>query len=554
MIPTEEQIRKAALRNAYLHDGRADFKSVINKIMGEFPDARKAGKEVSSLVRSVVENINSMGPSAVTEAALKEIPELNEPKKREQEHRLPDLEGAENGVVMRLAPSPSGPLHIGHSRMAILNDEYVKRYGGTLILRIEDTNPSNVALDAYDLIPQDLEWLGVKIHETIIQSERMKIYYDEARKLISEGHMYICECAQEEFRDSKLASKACPHRDTSPEENLEKFEKMISGSYAQGEASAVIKTDLNHPNPSIRDWIAFRVREETHPRTGKTYFAYPLMNFSVAVDDHYLGLTHVLRGKDHLNNTEKQGYIFRYLKWKLPRYYHHGLVNIPGTLLHTTPIREGIRNGTYTGWDDVCLGTLLAMKKRGYQPQTFRKYWINSGVHEIDSEFSWDIFNSINREAIDHEAKRLWFVSNPRELKVTGSVNLRSKAPFHPGNPELGIRSYELGDEPVLSISDQDWNSIEQGEKFRLKDLCNVIREGDSIKYSDNDHSGIKGMKIVQWNPPGSPLFRVLKPDGTVDKGRIEPLSKEVSGISQFERYAYVNLSAGHEEGYYLHK
>lgn len=553
MIPTEDEVRLAALRNAYLHEGKADFKAVINKMMGEFPDARKAGKEVSALVKSVVDQINSMDPSAVRDAALRELPDLNEPKKREQEHRLPELDGAENGVVMRLAPSPSGPLHIGHSRMAILNDEYVKRYGGKLILRIEDTNPSNVELEAYDLIPRDLDWLDVSVQETVIQSERMKTYYEIARKLIEKGDLYVCECSQEKFKQSKLASLACPDREVSPEENISRFEKMINGGYAHGEASAVVKTDLNHPNPSIRDWIAFRVREETHPRTGKTYFTYPLMNFSVAVDDHLLGLTHVLRGKDHLNNTEKQSYIFKYLRWKLPRYYHHGLVHIPGAILHTTPIKKGIKTGTFSGWDDVSLGTLLAMKRRGYQPQTFRTYWINSGVREIDSEFSWDIFNSINREAVDHYAKRLWFVRDPHELKIFGSRSLKSTAPFHPGNPNLGVRTYVLGDEPVISVPTEDWDSVKEEEKFRLKDLCNVIRKGSTIRYVDNDHSNIKGIRILQWTPQGSPPFRVFKPDGTIDSGNIEPLVKGVSGISQFERYAYVNIGES-DTGYFLHK
>ncbi|EQD35953.1 glutamyl-tRNA synthetase, partial [mine drainage metagenome] len=173
----------------------------------------------------------------------------------------------------------------------------------------EDTNPSNIDLDSYHLIPEDLEWLDVKVHEIVIQSKRMDLYYKEAGRLIGMGKMYICECSQADFKNYKLNSMACPHRERDPATNMEAFEKMISGAFRKGDVSAVVKTDLNHPNPSIRDWIAFRVKEETHPLTGKTYFAYPMMNFSVAVDDHYLDLTHVIRGKDHLNNTEKQSYI-----------------------------------------------------------------------------------------------------------------------------------------------------------------------------------------------------------------------------------------------------
>ena len=554
LLPDEETVLKIALRNAYLHEGKADFKSVINHIMGEFPDARRSGKEVSSIVANIVKMINEMPPSDVSKKALDLMPDLLIKEKKVQEHHLPDLERVEGEVYMRLAPSPSGPLHIGHSRMAILNDEYVKRYGGKLFLRIEDTNPANIDLDAYEMIPHDLEWLDVRIHEIIVQSRRMDLYYKEARKLIANGHMYICECEQKRFKELKLQSMPCPHRNRSPEENLEKFDRMLNGGFKHGEVSAVVKTDLNHPNPSIRDWIAFRVKEETHPLTGKTFFAYPMMNFSVAVDDHYLNLTHVIRGKDHLNNTEKQSYIFNYNEWKKPVYYHYGMVRIPGAMLKTSLMKKGIREGKYSGWDDIRLFTLRSMRKRGYRQDAIRKYWVNSGMREIDSEFSWEIFNSINRDMIDGSAKRLWFVPGPRKVKILGDIHLKSSAPFHPGNPSLGQRIYDLGTEPDIYITSNDWNSLNEGEKFRLKDLCNVIKKGENLAYSDNSHDSIRNMKIIHWAPDGSHDFTVERPDGNNDSGRIEPLVSEVTGISQFERYGYVNISNNKITGYFLHK
>ena len=553
MLPDESEIRKIALRNAYMHEGKADLGAVINKIMGQYPDARSRGKEISAQVTAIVREINSSDSRKIMEEAVSLLPELAIKEKHVQEHRLPDLADVTGEVRMRLAPSPSGPLHVGHSRMAILNDEYVQRYGGKLYLRIEDTNPSNIDLDAYHLIPEDLEWLGVKIHEIVVQSKRMNIYYREAKKLIERGSMYICECEQSDFKNLKLQSKACPHRERSPETNMAAFEKMISGGYSKGTVSAVVKTDLNHPNPSIRDWIAFRVKEETHPLTGKTYFAYPMMNFSVAVDDHYLDLTHVIRGKDHLNNTEKQSYIFHYMGWKKPHYYHYGLVHIPGTILKTSIIKKGIRDGTYSGWSDIRLGTLLTMKRRGYRPETFRKYWVGSGMREIDSEFSWEIFNSINREIIDPDARRLWFVPNPTRLKIQGSSELKSSAPFHPGNPSLGERTYSLGSEPEIFIPEKDWLSIRENERFRLKDLCNVIRTPTGIRYADNSHEDLKKIRIVQWTPSDSSDFIVKKPDGSIDRGKIEPLFSKVKGVSQFERYGYVNIDPEKRVGYYLH-
>lgn len=554
MLPDELEIRKIALRNAYLHEGRADLGSVINKIMGEYPEARAKGREVSALVSSVVKEINSRDKQKVMDEAVSLLPELAVREKHVQEHRLPDLEDVKGEVRMRLAPSPSGPLHVGHSRMAILNDEYVKRYGGKLFLRIEDTNPSNIDLDSYHLIPEDLEWLDVKVHEIVIQSERMDLYYKEARRLIEMGKMYICECTQSDFKNFKLNSAACPHRGRDPGTNMEGFEKMISGAFRKGGVSAVVKTDLNHPNPSIRDWIAFRVKEETHPLTGKKYFAYPMMNFSVAVDDHYLDLTHVIRGKDHLNNTEKQSYIFTYLKWKKPHYYHYGMVHIPGAILKTSLIKKGIRDGTYSGWSDIRLQTLLAMKKRGYRPETFRKYWVNSGMREIDAEFSWEIFNSINKEIVDPLAKRLWFVPQPVRLKIAGGRDMKSRTPFHPGDPGQGERVYQLDPEPEVYIPGKDWLSISDNERFRLKDLCNVTRKNNGLVYADNSHEDLKKIRIIQWSPGDSPDFTVEKPDGTVDDGKIEPLFSKVKGIAQFERYGYVNLDPEGKKGYYLYK
>ncbi len=554
MPPEHDEIRKIALRNAYLHEGVADFKSVMNKIMGEFPEARSRYRETSEIVKSIVDEVNMSPKERVMEIAIAEIPELAVKEKRTQEHRLIDLADVTGEVRMRLAPSPSGPLHIGHSRMAILNDEYVKRYGGRLFLRIEDTNPANIDLDAYDMIPEDLDWLGVHVDEIVIQSKRMDFYYSIAKKLILSSHMYICECSQQEFKSLKLQSKECPHRTSDPETNMEKFERMISGGYSQGQVSAVVKTDLNHPNPSIRDWIAFRVKEETHPLSGKTYFAYPMMNFSVAVDDHDESLTHVIRGKDHLNNTEKQSYIYRYMKWKPPHYYHYGLVHIPGVMLKTSLMKKGIREGKYTGWSDIRLATFRAMKLRGYRPETFRRYWIESGMHETDSEFSWDIFNSFNRELVDRDAKRLWFVPNPTQMRILGSGDLRSNAPFHPGNPSLGTRKYHIGKDPEVSLPGKDLSGMKDGEKFRLKDLCNVALENGSLRYIDNSHENLRGMKIIQWAPAGSGAFCVEKPDGSSDCGLIEPLVSEVKGVTQLERYGYVNLSADGKKGYFLHK
>ena len=546
------EIRKHAIANALGHDGKANTGSVVSHLLGSNPELRNQVGSLMPLINEIVNSVNNMSLEDQSKIARQEFPEvLEKPDRKPQEHHLPDLRNHEGRVVMRLAPSPSGPLHIGHSRMAILNDEYVKRYGGDLILRIEDTNPANIDPFAYEQIPRDLEWLGVNVTKTVIQSDRMEIYYEEARKLIRLGKLYACTCKTEDFKNNLLKSIACQHRDSNAEENIDSFERAVSGSTKEKSVAFVVKTDLDHPNPSVRDWIAFRILDTPHPRHGRKYHLYPLMNFSVAVDDHLLGLTHVIRGKDHINNTEKQKYIFRYNNWKLPEYYHYGLVDFPDVILKTSIIKKGIQAGQYSGWDDIRLGTLMAFRKRGFRKETFRKYWIDSGMREIDSEFSKEIFNSINRSFIEPVTPRIFFVRNPVLKKISGSPETRVELPNHPTNKEMGSRSYTIPSNPVIAIASEDWESLAEDSIIRLKDYCNIRKKGEEALFHSKEL--VKGVQIVQWVYDPKMEFTVYKPDGEKDSGYVENYLAESIGLYQFERYGFVNV-ASDREGYYLHR
>ncbi len=544
------EIRKQAIKNAYLHHGKAEFSSVISKLIAENPDIKKNIKSIMEDVKSEISRVNSLSIEEINRIVREEFPEVMIREKKDEKHELPELENVAGKVVMRMAPSPSGPLHIGHSRMAILNDEYVRRYGGELILRIEDTNPENIDIEAYDLIPQDLNWLGVHVTKKVIQSSRMDIYYNIAREMIRKGFLYILEKDQELFRELKLKSIAAEERSYSPETNEEKFDRLLSGYYDEGEAAVVMKTDLNHPNPSVRDWIAFRINTSPHPLTGSKYSLYPTMNFSVSVDDHLLGLTHVIRGIDHLVNTEKQKYMFEANKWKIPEYFHYGFISIPDTILKTSVIKQGIKSGKYSGWDDIRLGTIMALKKRGYRPEAFRKYWINSGMRESNATFSWEIFNSINREIIDYDAKRFFFVKDPVEIKLNNTGKLKSHAAIHPERPELGYREYEINPDSPIYFPSEEFDKLGENSTVRLKDLCIVFKSGNEFKYVPENND--KKLKIIQWCPLGSDNIEIYKPDGTVDSGKIEPLASGKNGVVQLERYGYVNLL--NNRGFYLHR
>lgn len=544
MDQTNDVIRKYALQNAVFFKGKANPKSVVGKVLGEIPELRPKSAEIIPLVDAIVEEVNAMGLEAQTKALSEMDSSLLVKEKKERKYELPELKNVNGEVVMRIAPGPSGPLHIGHTRASVLNDEYVKRYGGKLILRFEDTNPEKLDPDAYHAIPEDLDWLGVKIHQSFIQSDRFDIYYDHTKKLLEQGHAYVCTCNAEHWRELKEKSIACPCRDLPVNTQMERYEKFMNGEYADGEAVVVVKTDLHHPNPAVRDFVALRlVSRASHPRTGDKYIAYPMMNLSVAVDDHLMGMTHVIRGKDHLNNTDRQAYIFDYFGWKKPEYYHYGLVHIPDTVLKTSLIKKEIQGGTYSGWDDVRTGTVRALARRGIRAEAVRRYWVEAGMKSVDIEFSWDGLYAKNRDVIDPISNRYFFVGNPVEYRVTGADEVTGSAPLHPDHAERGCREYDYKAPISVFLSKEDSELFASAGKVRLKDLCN-LEYGSPAVFAGNDVSILKkGAKAVQWVGSDAVDAELLMPDGTVTEGLVEPSFMKESGDSvQLERIGFVRV------------
>ena len=538
----EAIVRKYALQNAVFYDGKATVGAVMGKVMAENPGMRSKAKEVAALAKKIVDEVNASSPEEQRKALEGIAPELLVRESRPKDFGLPELDGAAGGVRMRVAPNPSGPLHLGHSRMAILNDEYVRRYGGACINRFEDTDPARIDASAYDSIPEDLEWLGVTIHETIIQSDRFESYYAVARELLESGNAYVCTCPPDDWRELKSKKAPCPHRELPVSGQTDMYEKMFDGTYGPEEASVVVKTDLQHPNPALRDFVALRIDDTPHARTGTKYRVYPLMNLSVAVDDHATELTHVLRGKDHLNNTYRQEYIFDYMGWSKPEYIHYGRVSIEDAQLSTSKMSAGIAAGQYSGWDDPQLGTLAALRRRGIAPEAIRRYWVETGIKEVDIEFSWKTLYSFNKDVVDDAAGRYFFVSDPVRFKLVDFPDVTAKAPLHPAHPDRGTRDIGVSSDSAIHISRSDVPG--SNGRLRLKDLCNVIVEGDSLRYDGNDLAVLKeGVPIVHWAPNDSVDAEVLMPDGQVRNGLAEPMLASAGGtVVQLERFGFVRV------------
>ena len=216
----KELLFLCALQNAVKHGGVPQAGAVVGMVMGAHPGLRSRAKEVAALAKEAIADVAALSPEDRVKKLQVLAPDMYDALFVKHEHRrvLPDLEGAEHGVVMRFAPNPSGPLHIGHARAAVLNDAYVKQYGGRYILRIEDTDPKRVDPDAYAMVTEDITWLGLGITETVTQSDRLALYYDLCKQLIGLGGAYVCTCNNERFRETQAGKDCMPVQGSAGEE------------------------------------------------------------------------------------------------------------------------------------------------------------------------------------------------------------------------------------------------------------------------------------------------------------------------------------------------
>lgn len=556
MNDLEKIVFKYALLNAAKHKGSANPGAVIGSIMANEEELRSKAKEIGPLAGKIVAQVNALSAEEQASEMKKYGVEVEEKKPKAKEVGLQELPGTHENIVLRFAPNPSGPLHIGHSRAAVPNAEYVKRHNGKLILRIEDTDPKRVFEPAYEMIPEDLAWLGINPDEIIYQSDRFEIYYDYARQLIEKGAAYMCTCDGATFKELKDNCKPCPCRDNSVEENLALWEKF--DTMQAGEAVLRVKTDINHKNPAIRDWVAMRLVDEEHPRMGTKYRIYPMMNFSVSVDDHLMGMTHVLRGKDHLANSEKQKYLYDHMEWDLPEFIHYGRLKMEDIALSTSKAMAGIEDGTYSGWDDPRLGTLRAIARRGIDPRTIYNLITEIGVKMADSAISWKKIYGLNRNFVEPIANRYFFCEEPVEVSVNGyeDGDVTIERPLHADHMDRGNRLLSFDGSAYIAKADY------ADGLFRLMDAVNVEITGEDVNYHSTSFEEARDVKarIIQWVPTKENVnVKIVMDDASVKTGlgEIALNDLEVGDIVQFERVGFARLDEIKDDElvfYYAHK
>ena len=394
----EKKTRAYALKNAISYEGEARIGAVISAL---FNEGLKRGdvKKYSKKIDKIISEVNELSSEEQKKEFKKLVKIISVRKGREG---LPELPYAKKGkVIMRFAPSASGPLHVGHALTASLSFLFVRKYGGKFYIRIEDTNPENIYLQVYDMIKKESAWLFDNTAEIVIQSNRMALYYKYAEKLIKKNTAYICTCSAEKFKEFGKAKKNCPCRKLNVKENLVKWKKMLGKGFGEGDAVLRFKSGMKDKNPAMRDFPIARINLTKHPKQGNKYRVWPLMNFAVAIDDIEMKMTHIIRAKDHRDNAERQKKIYKVLGKKFPWTAFLGRIKFKDLELSTTKIRKEIEEGKYSGWDDVKLPTIASLKKQGYKPSAFWKFAEQIGFSEadkvIDKEEFFKLLNAFNK-------------------------------------------------------------------------------------------------------------------------------------------------------------
>ncbi len=536
---------------------------MVGKVLGERADLRSKVKELSAVINAVVAEVNAL-PLAEQKAIVEKNWPDTQKKPEAEAKKLPPLPNAAKykQITTRFSPNPDCVLHLGSARAIVLSHEYARIYNGKFILRFEDTDPKTKKpkLEYYDAIRSDLKWLGVKVDEEYIQSDRLEIYYGIVERLVGDGNAYVCECKPEDFRNKTIAKEACPCRSLSPSEELERWRKMCSGGYQEGEAVVRVKTELDHPNPAIRDWPALRVIDTVvhpHPRVGSKFFLWPLYNLAAGVDDHLMGMTHIIRGKEHYTNMERQKYMYRHLGWEYPDAIHYGRLKITGAALSKSKIVAGIEGGEFMDFDDPRLGTFQALKKRGITPAAIKKVIIDVGIKPNDVTLSWETLNSYNRKILDAASDRYFFVADPVELKVAVPPrSIHTILPFHPDKPGKG-REYTVNPEKLSEVSfwiaKADADAMQPDQTIRLMELFNIqigakTDGAVAATYLSDSYEDVRKSKVqlIHWIPKGTEYTaEVVKQDATVTSGYSEGACKKLKpdDIIQFERYGFVRVN-----------
>ena len=382
-------------------------------------------------------------------------------------------------VKTRFPPEPNGYLHIGHAKSILLNYGLAVKYNGQFNMRFDDTNPTKEKEEFVESIKKDIAWLGADWEDRLyFASDYFPQMYENAVKLIKKGKAYVCDLTADEIRAYRGTltepGKNSPYRDRSVEENLRLFEEMKEGRYADGEKVLRAKIDMASPNINMRDPVIYRVAHMTHHRTGDQWCIYPMYDFAHPIEDAIEGITHSICTLEFEDHRPLYDWVVIECGYKNSPEESHKQIEfaklyLTNVITGKRYIKKLVEEGIVDGWDDPRLVSLSALRRRGYTPESIKRFVELVGVAKANSSVDYAMLEYCIRHDLRLKKSRIMAVLDPIKLVIDnypeGQVEYLD-APNNPENPELGSR--KIAFERELYIEREDFMEEPPKKYYRL--------------------------------------------------------------------------------------
>ncbi len=384
-------------------------------------------------------------------------------------------EGVYNHVQTRFPPEPNGYLHIGHAKSIILNSGLAKQYGGKFNLRFDDTNPTKEKTEFVESIIEDVKWLGAEFEDRLFfASDYFQTMYECAVLLIKKGKAFVCDLSADEIReyrgDFNNPGKESPWRNRSVEENLELFENMKNGVYKDGEKVLRAKIDMASPNINMRDPVIYRVAHMAHHNTGDKWCIYPMYDFAHPIEDAVEHITHSICTLEFEDHRPLYDWVVRECEFEdPPRQIEFAKMYLTNVITGKRYIKKLVEDGIVDGWDDPRLVTIAALRRRGYTPESIRRFVELAGVSKADNSIDSAMLEYCLREDLKLKKPRVMAILDPIRLVIDNypeGVTEELDAPNNLENEALGSRKLPFGRE--LYIERDDFMEEPPKKYFRL--------------------------------------------------------------------------------------
>ncbi len=473
----------------------------------------------------------------------------------------------EGRIHTRFPPEPNGYLHIGHTKAICINFETAQKYGGKTNLRFDDTNPVTEETEYVEAIKRDINWLGFQWEgEALYASDYFDQLYSYAVKLIKEGKAYIDESSAEEMADMKgtptQPGKNSPYRDRSVEENLRLFEEMKDGKHPDGRMVLRAKIDMAAPNMLLRDPVIYRIKHAEHHRTGDKWCIYPMYDFAHGQSDSIENITHSLCSLEFMHHRPLYNWLIENLEIFPSRQIEFARMNVSYMITSKRRLLKLVTEGYVTGWDDPRMSTLSGLRRRGYLPQSLRRFCNIVGVAKRDNLIELELLESVIRDDLNEVATRVMVVLDPIKVIITNYPEGQQEILSTANNPKYEDKgTHNMTFSREIYIERDDFMIDPPKKYFRLAPEKNVRLKGAYIitahdyKTDDNgrvtevhcnyypesksgqDTSGIKAKGVLHWVDVNSALDVELRlydrlftdptPDGHEDVDYLDFYNKD---------------------------